>query len=307
MDDIKKIAVICGGSSPEREISLQSGNGVGNALIELGYQTSIIDFQDLNDFSILKNYDLVFIALHGFEGEGGDLQERLDTLGIKYTGSKSVGCKNTWNKRLAKEILKKNNIRTPVWLEVTFGKTIVNNGLRVSPYDRFRPFEYLFLKPEEDGSSVDIFKISDEDSLRAAYKKCTNPNRGFLFEEYIHGRELTVTIIDKECYPPIEIITKNQFYDYDAKYISDDTLHVEAELTQNELHEIKSIAMNAFEVLDCKAWARVDMIQDKKGKFYVIEINTVPGMTSHSNVPKSGSLLGLTYNEVVQKIIDASL
>ena len=103
------------------------------------------------------------------------------------------------------------------------------------------------------------------------------------------------------------IITKNEFYDYDAKYISDDTLHVEAELTQKELDEIKSIAMNAFEVLDCKAWARVDMIQDKKGKFYVIEINTVPGMTSHSNVPKSGSLLGLTYNEVVQKIIDASL
>ena len=128
-----------------------------------------------------------------------------------------------------------------------------------------------------------------------------------MFEEYIHGREITVTIIDKECFPPIEIITKNEFYDYDAKYISDDTLHVEAKLTQNELDEIKLIAINAFEALDCKAWARVDLIQDKKGNFYVIEINTVPGMTSHSNVPKSGSLLGFSYNEVVEKIIDASL
>ena len=307
MDKIKKIAVLYGGLSSEREISLKSGIGVHKAICDLGYESDLIDFKNLNNLHELKVYDFVFIALHGFEGEGGKLQEDLDDLNILYSGSNSVACKNTWNKRLAKEILKKNNIRTPVWLEVKFTKTIVNNGLHVSPYDRFRPFEYLFLKPEEDGSSVDIFKISDEDSLRAAYKKCTNPNRGFLFEEYIHGREITVTIIDKECYPPIEIITKNEFYDYDAKYISDDTLHVEAELTQKELDEIKSIAMNAFEVLDCKAWARVDMIQDKKGKFYVIEINTVPGMTSHSNVPKSGSLLGLTYNEVVQKIIDASL
>ena len=219
MDKIKKIAVLYGGLSSEREISLKSGMGVHKAICDLGYESDLIDFKNLNNLHELKIYDFVFIALHGFEGEGGKLQEDLDDLNILYSGSNSVACRNTWNKRLAKEILKKNNIRTPVWLEVKFTKTIVNNGLHVSPYDRFRPFEYLFLKPEEDGSSVDIFKISDEDSLRAAYKKCTNPNRDFLFEEYIHGRELTVTIIDKECYPPIEIITKNDFYDYDAKYI----------------------------------------------------------------------------------------
>ena len=107
--------------------------------------------------------------------------------------------------------------------------------------------------------------------------------------------------------PPLEIITKNEFYDYDAKYISDKTLHVEAELTKNELDKIKSISLDAFEALDCNGWARVDLLQDKEKNFYIIEINTVPGMTSHSNVPKSGSFLGLTYNEVVQKIIDASL
>jgi D-alanine-D-alanine ligase len=307
MGDINKIAVLYGGSSSEREISIQSGEGVYKAIIELGYITELIDINDLEDLSELKVFDFIFIALHGFEGEGGKLQEDLDDLNILYSGSNSKACRNTWNKRLTKEILEKNNIRTPVWLEVKFNKTIVDNGLRLSLFDRFRPFEYLFLKPQEDGSSVDIFKISDEESLRAAYKKCTNPNRDFLFEEYIHGREITVTVIDKECFPPIEIITKNEFYDYDAKYISDDTLHVEAKLTQNELDEIKLIAINAFEALDCKAWARVDLIQDKKGNFYVIEINTVPGMTSHSNVPKSGSLLGFSYNEVVEKIIDASL
>jgi D-alanine-D-alanine ligase len=306
MGDINKIAVLYGGSSSEREISIQSGEGVYKAIIELGYITELIDINDLEDLSELKVFDFIFIALHGFEGEGGKLQEDLDDLNILYSGSNSKACRNTWNKRLTKEILEKNNIRTPVWLEVKFNKTIVDNGLRLSLFDRFRPFEYLFLKPQEDGSSVDIFKISDEESLRAAYKKCTNPNRDFLFEEYIHGREITVTIIDKECFPPIEIITKNEFYDYDAKYHSNETLLIEAKLNNRELTEINKIAFDAFKALDCNGWARVDLIQDDDGKFYVIEINTVPGMTSHSCVPKSGSFLGLSYNDVVKKIIDAS-
>ena len=306
MGDINKIAVLYGGSSSEREISIQSGEGVYKAIIELGFVADLIDINDLEDLSELTVFDFIFIALHGFEGEGGKLQKDLDDLNILYSGSNSKACRNTWNKRLTKEILEKNNIRTPVWLEVKFDKTLVDLGLRVSPYDRFRPFEYLFLKPQEDGSSVDIFKISDEESLRAAYKKCTNPNRGFLFEEYIHGREITVTIIDKECFPPIEIITKNEFYDYDAKYHSNETLLIEAKLNNRELTEINKIAFDAFKALDCNGWARVDLIQDDDGKFYVIEINTVPGMTSHSCVPKSGSFLGLSYSDVVKKIIDAS-
>ena len=306
MEEIKKVAVLCGGSSSEREISLQSGQGVYEAIYNLGYESDLIDFKDLSNLKELKIYDFIFIVLHGFEGEGGKLQKDLEDLNILYSGSNSKACRNTWNKRLTKEILKKNNIRTPVWLEVKFDKTLVDLGLGVSPYDRFRPFEYLFLKPQEDGSSVDIFKISDEESLRAAYKKCTNPNRGFLFEEYIHGREITVTIIDKECFPPIEIITKNEFYDYDAKYHSNETLLIEAKLNNRELTEINKIAFDAFKALDCNGWARVDLIQDDDGKFYVIEINTVPGMTSHSCVPKSGSFLGLSYSDVVKKIIDAS-
>lgn len=307
MEEIKKVAVLCGGSSSEREISLQSGQGVYEAIYNLGYESDLIDFKDLSNLKELKIYDFIFIVLHGFEGEGGKLQKDLEDLNILYSGSNSKACRNTWNKRLTKEILKKNNIRTPVWLEVKFDKTLVDLGLRVSPYDRFRPFEYLFLKPQEDGSSLDIFKISDEESLRAAYKKCTNPNRGFLFEEFIHGRELTVTIINQECFPPIEIVTKNEFYDYDAKYISDDTLHIQAELSPDELKDIKSISLDAFNTLGCKGWARIDLLQDNDGKFYVIEVNTAPGMTAHSNVPKSGGFIGLSYKEVVQKIIDASI
>ena len=308
MGSINTIAVLYGGSSSEREVSIQSGMGVHNAICDLGYESDLIDFKDLNNLNELKIFDFIFIALHGFEGESGKLQKDLNDLNILYSGSGPAACSKTWNKKITKKILKENDINTPISISISeFSYQVANNGLNMSPYDCFRPFNYLFLKPDEDGSSIDIFKISDDESLKNAYKKCTNNKRGFLFEEYIEGRELTVTVIDKECFPPIEIITKNEFYDYDAKYISDDTLHIEAKLSKSELIDIKSISLEAFEALNCKAWARIDLIQDKKGNFYVIEINTVPGMTSHSNVPKSGSLLGLTYNEVVQKIIDASL
>ena len=306
MREINNIAVLYGGSSSEREISLKSGNGVHKAILELGYESSLIDFRDLESLEKLINFDYIFIALHGFEGEGGKLQENLDNLNIRYSGSGPDACRNTWNKKLTKEILNKNDIRTPNWLDVTFGAEVVQKGLNASSFDKFRPFDHLFLKPQEDGSSIDIFKISDNESLRDAYQKCVKPDREFLFEEYINGREITVTIINKKCFPPIEILTNNDFYDYDAKYISDDTLHVEAELSDKELKQIESISLNAFEVLDCKGWGRVDLLQDQMGNFNVIEINTVPGMTAHSNVPKSGSLLGLSYSDVVKEIINAS-
>ena len=308
MVKINKIAVLCGGSSSEREISLQSGEGVHNAICDLGYESDLIDFKNLSNLNELKIYDFIFIVLHGFEGEGGKLQKELDDLNIRYSGSGSKACANTWNKKITKEILKENNINTPISIDITeFSDQIAKSGLNISSYDCFRPFNHLFLKPEADGSSIDIFKISDDESLKNAYKKCTNRKRGFLFEEYIQGRELTVTVINKECFPPIEIITKNEFYDYDAKYISDDTLHIQAKLSLDELRDINSISLKAFNALGCKGWARIDFLQNNDGKFYVIEVNTAPGMTAHSNVPKSGSLIGLTYNKVVQKIIDASL
>ena len=304
MDDIKKIVVICGGSSPEREISLQSGNGVGNALNELGYKTSIIDFQDLNDLNILKNYDLVFIALHGFEGEGGDLQESLDSLGIKYTGSNDVGCKNTWNKGKCKNILYQNDVCSP--------KAIICSSLDNDDFNPIIKFEKefgykknLFMKPSEDGSSIDIYKLSNNDDFINAKMSCVNKSREFIFEEEIKGKEYTLTIINNECFPPIEIQTKNDFYDYDAKYISNETILAEAKLSDNKLDLINKISLKAYKALNCSGWARIDILEDEDGNLYVLEINTVPGMTSHSCVPKSGSFIGLSYSDVVKKIISS--
>jgi len=308
MESIKKIAVIYGGSSSEREISVQSGEGIHAALNELGYVSSLVDFRNLQNISSLCEYDFIFIALHGFEGEGGALQKNLDDLNIPYSGSAWKACSNTWSKKLTKEILNKNGINTPKSINLKkFSKEIAEGGLNNSFFDPLKPFDHLFLKPDADGSSVDIFKIGNDENLENAYEVCTNHNRNYIFEEYIEGRELTVTIINKECFPPIEIITKNEFYDYHAKYISDETLHIEANLSSSELIEIKKISAKAFELLGCKAWARVDLLQDKDNNFYIIEINTVPGMTEHSCVPKSGGFLGISYNEIVKMIIDASI
>ena len=183
MENIKKIAVLCGGSSSEREISLQSGQGIYKALCDLGYKSNLIDFKNLEDLNTLKKYDLVFIALHGFEGEGGRLQKDLDDLNILYSGSKSEACKNTWNKGITKKILQANKIDTPTFIELQrFDIENVINKMHHTSFDLFRPFENLFLKPNEDGSSVDIFKISDEESIKKAYEECTNPNRSFLIE-----------------------------------------------------------------------------------------------------------------------------
>lgn len=301
MEEIKNIAVIYGGSSSERDVSLQSGEGVFNALNQLGYQAELIDYNDLNNFEILKKNDLVFIALHGFEGEGGKLQSELDSLGISYTGSGQQACKNTWDKHICKTILQQNNINTPSWKlheSLTQYIDMLPSSLNL---------KNVFLKPCQDGSSVDIFKIKDKKSFIEAIERSLNPNRAFITEECITGKEFTVTIIGDECFPAIEIITGNEFYDYEAKYISDDTGLIEANLTTHELKRINQIAIDAFTALKCTGWARVDLLQDKDGVFYVLEINTVPGMTSHSCVPKSGKFLGLQYNDVVDRIINESL
>ena len=308
MQNINKIAVLYGGSSSEREISIESGQGVYEAILDLGYIADLIEFNTLKDLSQLSDYDFIFIALHGFEGEGGEIQKNLDDLNILYSGSNSQCCKNTWNKKLTKQILIDNNINTPIWFEVSRLPSVNSRHAKLSSsyFDKFRPFNAIFLKPQEDGSSIDIFKITDDESSISAIQKCLNPNRPFIYEEYISGKEFTVTIIDDICLPPLEIISKNEFYDYDAKYHSNDTELIKAKLNEKELIEINSISINSFKALNCQGWARVDLIQDNDGKFYVIEINTVPGMTSHSCVPKSGSFLGLSYNEVVEKIINAS-
>ena len=302
---ISSVVVLYGGTSSEREISLQSGQNIYEALQSLGYKAELLDFKDLEYIDKLRDYDFVFIALHGHEGESGLLQENLDRLGIKYSGSDSIGCKNTWNKRRFKDLLMSAAISTPKYQSY---KSL--NGLTIEDYKSLsflNTNNSIFLKPAADGSSVDTFEIKNENEFIEAIKSVHDKDREFIFEQGIKFKEFTVTIIDKDIYPPIEILADGDFYNYEAKYISEDTQLIKAELSDEEQLKIQEIAIQAFNISGASGWGRVDLVQDIFKNFYILEINTVPGMTSHSCVPRSGLLSGLTYNDVVKNIINASL
>ena len=300
MESINKIAVLYGGSSAEREVSIESGKRVHDAIIELGYECKKFDINDVDDLHTLTNFDFIFIALHGEEGESGVLQKQLESIGLPYTGSNAESCSRSWNKSISKDLIRKNGMKTPDSIQI-------NNSLNFKRSYEDIPFDHFFIKPSMDGSSVNIFEIKNENEYKATIKKLNTLNGPFILEEAIKFKEYTVTIIGELVLPPIEIKTSNSFYDYEAKYISDDTDLVEAKYSNEWLDDIKNFAKNSYQSLGCSGWARVDILEDKDGDFYFLELNSSPGMTSHSCVPKSGEFMGLTYNEIVQKIIDASI
>lgn len=291
------IAVISGGSSSEREISIQSGNNIQSSLIDIGIKSELIDFSQVVDLEELKIFEKVFIAMHGVEGESGNLQNTLETLGIKFTGSKSLGCKNTWNKKRFKDILLENNLPTPKSL-------VTENILGLAFPKGYFKDNHFFLKPIAEGSSLDTFEITSAEDFLSAKKLIKNLSNSFILEEAIKHKELTVAILGGEVLPILEIQSPNSFYDYHAKYISNKTKIFEANLTNSQTREIKELAKTAFDITGCSGWGRVDILQRQDGAFFIIEINTVPGMTSHSLFPKAASLNGITFKELINKILD---
>ena len=300
MESIDKIAVLFGGSSGEREVSLESGKRVYDAIIALGYDCDKFDINDIKDINVLRNFDFIFIALHGEEGESGALQKQLETIGIPFTGSNSESCSYSWNKSISKDLIRKNGIKTPDSIQR-------NNPLNFNRSFKDIPFDHFFIKPSMDGSSVNIFEIKDENEYLKTLQQLSSLNGPFILEEAIKHKEYTVTIIGDLVFPPIEIKTTNSFYDYEAKYLSDDTDLVEAQYSNEWIDKIKHFAWDSYEALKCSGWARVDLLEDEYGDLYFLELNSSPGMTSHSCVPKSGEFIGLSYNQVVQKIINASI
>lgn len=325
MDKVKKVCVLCGGESSERDVSLKSGQFIYKSLLNLGYQAELIDFIESSyiDFSKLKKndegmyivqddlaiwinkklrkFDLVFIALHGAEGEMGYLQEEFEKYGINYTGSNEKACRDTWNKRICKDILKKNNIPTPKYEEFWTGdQSIIESAERLK--EKFK--NGAFIKPTEEGSSIDIFKITNfsKENLKKIRSQLSYTNQVVIIEEFIDGREFTVGFLNDQILEPLEIVTDREFYDYFAKYHDDDTQITKADLSKDKIKELKMIAKKSFEVLGLSVWGRVDIMQDKRGNFFVLEINTVPGMTDHSLFPYAAKLNGLSFDELVDEI-----
>ena len=299
---MKRIAVLMGGTSSEREVSLMSGKNVAETLKSLGkYDVIPVDVKDDTLDAMPKYIDAAYIALHGGWGENGGVQAALNALKIPYTGPGVLASQIAMDKVKTKMVLEMRNVPTAKW-------TLANPDTEKSPL----PLPVV-VKPPCDGSSVGISKVSTEsdwvksrDLAFSAIKQSNNQNnQTILVEEFIPGREFTVAVVDGEAWPVIEIVAKGGWYGYEEKYNSDETKYPfleDADLAP----KMQKIAVDAYRAVGCRGVTRVDFRVSPLGRCYVLELNTSPGFTSHSLVPKSGIRTGLTFAGVCDRILQSA-
>ena len=300
MEKYGKVLVLMGGWSNEREISLVSGSFVYDSLIKSGVNTIKLDLTKKNLNEIEKiSPDRVFIILHGKGGEDGEIQKYLDSLNIPYTGSNSESSKLCMNKRSTKEILLSNDILTPNYEKIS--KTEISSIKK--------RFQYPFIvKPSAEGSSIGVYIVENDRDLERAISANEKISSDFIAEDYIEGLEYTVGILGDSALPVIKLLPPGKFYDFNAKYESDKMQYIcPSQLDDSMEDELKKISLNCFKACGCKGWGRIDIIIDDKGNPWVIELNTVPGMTSHSLVPLAAKQRDINFENLVLKILDSSL
>ena len=303
----KKIAVLAGGWSAEREISLKSGLAVSGALEELQISYNFIDLQSKTDAeNISSEIELVFIALHGRGGEDGYIQRILEDKGIMYTGSNPESCEISMDKCETKKIWRDLLLPTPDFVEI---KKAGTPSMKLTPYlskeeDITALDKSFVVKPSREGSSFGISIIKPgEGSLEEAMKEALKFDDTILVEAFVPGRELTVSILGEKVLHPIHIKPSGSFYDFKSKYESNKTEYLKADLNNTELKEIQDIAWHAFSSIGCEGWGRVDFMQDEQGNFQIIEVNLVPGLTETSLYPKAVSFEGISFVDLVCKIL----
>ncbi len=298
----KNIAVLCGGWSEERLISLKSGDSVYKCLKENGYEVSKIDVRSANEAfnkELYSEFDLVFILLHGRGGEDGEIQKFFEENGVVFTGSNSQSSRITMDKIKTKEIWKKNNIKTPEYF-------IYEENFLI---DNLSSFEKWVIKPNLEGSSNGISfyrNIEGKGDFQKKINLAKKYDDSVLIERFIDGKEITVPIINKRCLRPIHIIPEGEFYDFDAKYISNKTKYLEYAIESERLDTLNNLVINAYELVGAENWGRIDIIDDGID-YFLIELNSVPGMTETSLVPKSSHLSGISYLELLESIMDDAL
>ena len=299
-----KIGVIAGGISSERKISLLTGKNIFNSLLKSGYNTVLIDPKD-NFLARLKEINLAFLALHGKYGEDGTVQGLLEFAKIPYTGSGILGSAIAINKILSKKILRYENIITPDYIAADF-----KNKPCLSELKKFlnKKLAYpVIVKPNTEGSTIGINIVNGDTQLEYAVSDALKYDSKILIEKYIKGRELTVSIIGNEpvALPIIEIKPKSGFYDYEAKYVKGMTEYiVPAKLDKGITRHISETAVKCHKVLECRSISRVDFILDNHNNAYVFELNTMPGMTATSLVPKAAEAAGINFDHLVEIILD---
>lgn len=298
MVDYGNIAVLGGGHSSEREISLKSGRAVYEALLKKIKRVHFIDVDgDICGRLDEIKADVVFIALHGKFGEDGSVQSMLEGLNIPYTGSGTDASRLALDKAASREIFLKNELKVPSYR--VFKKS-------ENPAEYVSEFEApLVVKPQSEGSSIGLSIVSDKSHVKSAMDLAFGYGDTVLIEEYIHGREITVGILQERALPVIEIITKHNVYDFDAKYIDEGTRYiVPAELEEDIYKKSQIAALKAHKLLGCRDISRVDMRLDSAGDIYVLEVNTIPGFTRKSLLPKAAKAEGVSFEDLCLKLVD---
>lgn len=296
-----KVAVLMGGISAEREVSLNSGAAVLAALTAQGVDAHAVDAQPENIGSLKEQgFDRAFIILHGRWGEDGVVQGALEAIGMPYTGSGVLGCALAMDKVRSKQIWQAVGLASADYRVLTNESDI--DGL---VGDLGLP---LFLKPACEGSSVGVAKVIDENGLLEAYRSAAIFGDDVLAEKFISGDELTVAILNGEALPIVRMQTENEFYDYQAKYESNETKYFcPSGLDVSQEKEIQGLALKAFEAVGCESWGRVDVMLDGNGEPLLLEVNPVPGMTGHSLVPMAAAANDISFEQLVLLILEASL
>ena len=294
-DDFGKVAVLMGGDSNERAVSLLSGEAVLHALKRLGIDAKAFD-PSSRDINEIQSYNRAFIALHGRGGEDGSMQAFLKSKNIAYTGSDSLSSAIGMDKLKTKLLWRSLNISTPDFLQVTektsYEEIMSEIGI---------PF---FIKPSNEGSSIGIDKIKNEKQYQDAFLKTSKIDVNVIVEKFVDGEEFTVAIVNDKTLPVIKIKPSNEFYDYQAKYIKDDTQYIcPSGIEKQKEVSISQEALQAFKIIGCSSWGRVDFMMDKQGRHYFIEVNTSPGMTSHSLVPMAAKEVGINFDQLVLEIL----
>lgn len=296
-----KVAVLLGGDSAEREISLMSGAAVHKALRARGIDAHRVDAADALVATLQAGrYDRAWIALHGRGGEDGTVQGLLEFLGIPYTGSGIKGSAISMDKLRTKRLIAGAGLGTPEYRVVTgpqdFASIVGGLGLP------------LMIKPAEEGSSIGLARVEREDDLPAAYAAAVRYGCEVLAERWVTGCEYTVAVLQGEALPLVRIDAANTFYDYEAKYFSDQTRYVcPCGLSAESERNCAAMALRAFAAVGASGWGRVDFMLDDDGQPLLLEVNTVPGMTAHSLVPMAAAATGIDFGELVWRVLETSM
>ena len=296
-----KVGLLSGGNSTEREVSLASGKSIYKACRDLGYQVKILD--PIDDIRSIKDsilsVDIIFNGLHGGDGENGEVAKYLESLNIPFTGSDQLSSATCMDKNKTKTIVFENNFLTPGW--------VMKNKDSDDIIDIDLTFP-LVVKPNDQGSTIGLSIVKNKKELRKAFELAGKYTSSILLESFINGREITVPVVANKAYSIVEIIPSHDLYDYECKYTKGMSEYIcPADLSINLSESIKDLALKVHKILNCRHYSRVDFLLDKNNDPWFLEINTLPGMTETSLLPKSLKASGIEFKDIIQKILNEAI